>query len=173
MNLTHIKGSALHPVTPDGYIVHVCNDIGAWGGGFTKFLSEQWPQPEAEYREAFSRGKQLPMGEIQLVSIPRTGYTVVNMVAQRGVRSQSSAEIPLQYPKLLRCLLNLKEVLRESAEVMPVVHMPRIGCGLAGGNWPDVRSVIDSAWNDLQVQIYVYTLPHEIHLFCDVPTSTV
>ena len=32
-------------------VVHLCNDIGAWGRGSVLALSARWLQPEARYRE--------------------------------------------------------------------------------------------------------------------------
>ena len=32
-------------------IVHVCNDIGAWGKGFVMAISNRWPEPESRYRK--------------------------------------------------------------------------------------------------------------------------
>ena len=37
-------------------IVHICNDLGHWGAGFTKSLSKKWPQAEKAYR-AWAKNK--------------------------------------------------------------------------------------------------------------------
>lgn len=37
-------------------IVHVCNDIGAWGAGFVMALSRKWLEPEEQYRNWFVNG---------------------------------------------------------------------------------------------------------------------
>ena len=50
--INYIRGDATQPAG-DGnkIIVHVCNDIGAWGKGFVVALSRQWPQPEKDYKQ--------------------------------------------------------------------------------------------------------------------------
>jgi len=59
---------------------------------------------------------------------------VANMIAQHGYRS-ANGQIPLRYDALETCLLKVTEAL-EDGDLGPweyKVHMPRIGCGLAGG----------------------------------------
>jgi len=34
------------------------------------------------------------------------------------------------------------------------VHMPRIGCGLAGGEWSKVEEIINEVMADVQVFVY-------------------
>jgi hypothetical protein len=41
------------------------------------------------------------------------------------------------------------------------IHMPRIGCGLGGGNWDEVEKVIGLCLDEYYVRTYVYD-PFEI-----------
>lgn len=34
------------------------------------------------------------------------------------------------------------------------IHMPRIGCGLAGGKWEEMEPIIESVLKDLSVTVY-------------------
>ena len=43
-------GNATQPEGRPAIIVHVCNDVGAWGRGFVLALSRRWPEPERRYR---------------------------------------------------------------------------------------------------------------------------
>ena len=46
-----IEGDATHPVGPGNkIIVHICNDKGYWGGGFTGSLSVRWLRPQIAYQ---------------------------------------------------------------------------------------------------------------------------
>lgn len=57
--LNYVKGDATSP-QGDGTkaIVHVCNNIGAWGAGFVMAISRRWPEPEAAYREWYFAGME-------------------------------------------------------------------------------------------------------------------
>ena len=46
--ISYLVGDATAPKTPGPkMIVHVCNDIGAWGKGFVMALSRRLPEPES------------------------------------------------------------------------------------------------------------------------------
>ena len=64
---------------------------------------------------------------------------VVNMVAQHGIGVQDG-QIPLRYDALRECLRQVAEL---ASELDASVHMPRIGCGLAGGDWNHVEMIIN------------------------------
>ena len=48
----YLKGNAVEPKEVEGrkIIVHVCNDVGAWGKCFVMALSNKWKKPEQEFR---------------------------------------------------------------------------------------------------------------------------
>jgi len=131
VNITYRVGDATRPQA-DGakVIVHVCNDVGRWGRGFVLALSRRWPEPEQQYRAWF--GGDLPqtfaLGEVQFVPVaPDT--TVANLIGQHGLATQLRTP-PVRYDAIR---LGLRSVWTFAAERSASVHMPRIGCGLAGG----------------------------------------
>jgi len=145
--LNFVKGDATRP-QGDGpkLIVHVCNNIGAWGAGFVMAISRRWPEPEAAYRGWYGVRDTHPetrfgLGSIQHVKVEDDLY-VVNMVAQHSIRGRdtSSHGPPLRYPALRQCL---QKVVQLAQTQQASVHMPRIGCGLAGGMWEHVQDIIE------------------------------
>ena len=77
---------------------------------------------------------------------------VANMIAQRGVRRGSSGP-PIRYEALGECLA---AVAAKALELGPSVHMPRIGCGLAGGKWSEVEPLIERHLVGAGVAVTVY-----------------
>ncbi|WP_437853982.1 macro domain-containing protein [Sorangium sp. So ce363] len=149
-------GDATDPVGEGARIIcHVCNDIGGWGRGFVVALSKKWPEPEAQYRAWHARGEAagFRLGEIQIVSV-KGDLSVANMIAQHGVRSQHGVP-PIRYDALERCLAMLAEHARH---VSASIHMPRIGCGLAGGEWPEVESIVQRTLCAAGLSVHVYDL---------------
>jgi len=154
MTLQYATGGATSPDAPGNKVIgHVCNDRGGWGRGFVVAVSRRWPQPEREYR-AWSRTAGLRLGAIQLVQVEPDTW-VANLVAQHGYRT-SSNPVPLRYDALQECLTALAD---QAAELGASVHMPRIGCGLAGGTWEQITPVIDSTLTARGVTTTVYDLP--------------
>jgi O-acetyl-ADP-ribose deacetylase (regulator of RNase III) len=81
------------------------------------------------------------------------------MVAQHGIRS-SRNPTPIRHDALAQCLHYVgQEVLRFAFEGLASVHMPRIGCGLAGGTWDRVEPLIVEHLVQRGVLVTVYDLP--------------
>ncbi|MFI1509105.1 macro domain-containing protein [Streptomyces sp. NPDC020597] len=138
--ITYVRGDATVPSVKGVKIVaHVCNDIGGWGKGFVLALSRRWPEPEAAYR-AWHRGRaanDFALGALQLVQVEPYVW-VANMIGQRGVRTGSKG-VPVRYEAIDAALARLAGPARE---LRASVHMPRIGCGLAGGTWSRVEPLV-------------------------------
>ena len=69
--IKYVVGDATQPIG-DGpkIIVHIVNDIGAWGSGFVLALSSRWSTPEQSYRSWWSRSDvPFNLGEVQIVKV--------------------------------------------------------------------------------------------------------
>lgn len=164
--INYVVGDATRP-HGDGprIIAHIVNDQGKWGSGFVVALSRRWPEPEEAYRMwcrvptnlSWCQGEGLPkLGNVQYVDVP-PGITVANMMAQRGVRHDPSAPRAVDYDALAKCLGKLGAYAREMGAS---VHMPRIGCGLGGGDWETVEELItESLVDEYGLTVTVYDLP--------------
>lgn len=155
MNIAFLKGDATAPtVAGHKVIVHICNDIGRWGKGFVLAVSKRWPEPEQAYKRAFAAPSKPGLGSVQLIEVAGD-ITVANMVAQRSIqtRSQKSAEPPIRYEAVRQCLA---QVAAHALQKNASVHMPRIGCGLAGGKWEQIEEIVQQQLVDAGLAVYVY-----------------
>lgn len=152
--IAYVKGDATCPQAKGVKIIcHVCNDIGGWGKGFVLAVSKRWDEPEAEYRKWHAAGKEsgFALGAVQFVQVEPYVW-VANMVAQRGIKRGSSGP-PIPYEALAACLA---QVAAKARELGASVHMPRIGCGLAGGKWYQVEPLIEQHLVEAGVPVTVY-----------------
>ncbi|MCX4956761.1 macro domain-containing protein [Streptomyces virginiae] len=149
-----IAGDATNPQTKGPKVIaHICNDLGGWGKGFVLAVSRRWPEPEREYRRWHRdrAGNDFALGAVQFIHV-RADIWVANMVAQRGMRTGSGGP-PIRYEALERCLDSVAEhALAHNASV----HMPRIGCGLAGGKWERIEPVIHKTLGARDIATTVY-----------------
>jgi O-acetyl-ADP-ribose deacetylase (regulator of RNase III) len=76
----------------------------------------------------------------------------INMIAQAGTFHDPSNLIPLRYEYLRQCFKST----REFAERRNCVLMPKIGTGLARGDWNVIYQIINQEWPN--VNIFVYEL---------------
>ncbi|MFF7597518.1 macro domain-containing protein [Streptomyces mirabilis] len=152
--IAYVRGDATAPsVKGVKLIAHVCNDIGGWGKGFVLALSRRWPEPEAAYR-AWHRDRahnDFGLGATQFVQVEKYVW-VANLIGQRGIRTGSKG-VPVRYEAIDT---GLAHVAIKAAELDASVHMPRIGCGLAGGDWSRVEPLIMRRLVERGVAVTVY-----------------
>lgn len=153
--IRYLHGDATSPqASGPKLIVHVCNTLGGWGKGFVLALSARWEAPEKWYRAWYHHRKianmpkrfdgQLEMtgafalGESQLVQVKHDIF-VLNMIAQEGMKTGSKGP-PIRYEALALCLRHADKFARDLGAS---VHGPRFGCGLGGGTWERVGSLVE------------------------------
>ncbi len=156
MNIQYVKGDATTP-QGDGHkiIVHVCNDLGKWGKGFVLAISKHWKEPEATYRAAYAVDvSSLPkLGDVQFVEV-EGDITVANIIGQHGIRRKNSkSESPVRYLAIQR---GLEIIAKYAIENNSTAHMPRIGCGLAGGKWEKIEPLIEAQLTTAGIGVVVY-----------------
>ena len=146
--LEYVIGDATNPQA-DGYkvICHICNDMGRWGAGFVLALSRKWMKPEYEYLDM----DQYKLGDTLFVPV-EPGVFVCNMIAQHDTQYSEDGLPPVRYGALYMCLSRVASFAKGIASV----HMPLIGCGLAGGCWPAVKSIIAETLLAAGIDVYVY-----------------
>lgn len=161
MPIHEMTGDATRPVQTEGNLVvaHVVNDCGGWGKGFVLAVSKRWPQAEKDYREWAESGRlgrkpptSFQLGEV-LVSKVEPNLSVAHLLAQHGYVGPDNPT-PLSYEALTQCLRKLAGI---AAVQNASIHMPRIGAGLGGGDWPRIRRIIEQDLGHLPV--YIYTFP--------------
>jgi O-acetyl-ADP-ribose deacetylase (regulator of RNase III) len=151
--IRYITGDATAPVG-DGpqVIVHVCNDLGKWGKGFVLAISRRWKEPERVYKASFDGVPPPGLGDVQFVPVART-IVVANLIGQHGVASRTTRTPPVRYEAIREGLDKIAVHARASGAS---VHMPRIGCGLAGGEWSRIEPLIAQTLLVADVDVTVY-----------------
>lgn len=152
MSIAYHRGDATAPPGPGSRIIaHVCNDLGRWGKGFVLALSRRWKEPEQRYREWHASGEGFGLGALQLVQV-EPALWVANMVGQKGLRATAEGP-PIRYGALEQALARLAT---EARGLGASVHMPRIGCGLAGGRWEEIAPLLERTLVAAGVAVHVY-----------------
>lgn len=91
------------------------------------------------------------LGVVQFVQVSPYIW-VANGVGRRGMRTGSNGA-PVRYEAIDAAL---GAVADRAAELGASVHMPRIGCGPAGGKWSRIEPLIEKrlTGRDLPVTVY-------------------
>ena len=162
-----LVGDATLPPPGRVVVAHVCNDVGAWGKGFVVAISKRWGSAPRDrflswWRSGYDRdgrdgrdGQYFGLGKVQFVDVG-DGVTVANIIGQHGIYPQGGVP-PVRYDALREGLATVARFAwREGASV----HMPRLGCGLAGGDWESVGAIVQQTLADKGIRTCVYDLPH-------------
>jgi hypothetical protein len=141
-------------------VPHVCNNINAFGAGFTFHIQNHFPIVKENFHLL---GKQATLGYTQLViadTNKKTDSKIIfaNMIAQNGTISKTNPR-PIDYAALMRCMMKVKAFIDHSksdSDTKLEIHAPKFGCGLAGGNWNFISDLIEDIWGDQTVVVYEY-----------------
>lgn len=158
--LAVLQGDATLPVgAGPKVIVHLCNDVGAWGRGFVLALGNQYPAARQQYR-AWAQGyDSIPfaLGQVQFVTVQPDLY-VANLIGQHGIarKDRTPRDPPIRYDAVREGLGRV----RDFAQLHQAsIHMPRIGTGLAGGDWTIIQGLIQDELLSSGIRVMVYDLP--------------
>lgn len=163
--IKYLVGDATKPeIKGKKIIAHICNNSGKWGKGFVLAISKRWKQPEQLYRSLYEKRGEMGfiMGET-FFSPVEPDIWVGNMIAQKGIYQKGINEKPLDYKSLYSCLDKVGE---KAIEEKAVVCMPKIGTGLAQGDWVIIEDIIEKTLIEKGIEVYIYELPpHPIDAF--------
>lgn len=167
----YIIGDATLPIETEAenrLIVHCCNTLGAWGAGFVVPLGRRYPKAKDGYKKFIEENKGIiSLGEVNEVKVADNIY-VENLIGQSFLYKKANGEIPCNYIaietgflNIIRKWLSYYEVFHNEKQNFSI-HMPRIGCGLAGGDWKTIENIIQRTFIDIaDVDVYVYDLKEQ------------
>ena len=151
--VNYIIGDATNPqVKGNKIIVHVCNDIGGWGKGFVMAISKRWKQPEQQYRQWFKSNENFSLGQVQYVQVEEELW-IANLIGQHKINKDENGNAPIRYEAILLGLINVGQF---AIDKKATIHMPRIGCGLAGGQWTEIEEIVNDNLIAHEIETTVY-----------------
>ena len=153
MQISYLKGDATQPVGEGNKIIaHICNDVGGWGKGFVLAISKKWKEPAKQYKNWYKSQEDFALGKVQFVQVEDDVW-IANIIGQRDIRPNRDKEPPIRYSAVEMGML---EIAKFAKETNASVHMPRIGCGLAGGKWESIEPILNHELVSSGIDTYVY-----------------
>lgn len=144
----YIKGDITE--TELKYIAHGVNCQNKIGSGVAKALYTKFPDVKVNYHEYFKThtiGK-INLGKILYTYDDSTGKNIANCFTQNEFGYDGKRYV--NYASVLQCFRILKDNCKGY-----ILAIPKIGCGLAGGNWEFMEQLInDTVGEDLEIWVY-------------------
>jgi len=149
--ITYVQGDLLQ--APVDAIAHGCNCQKIFGAGVALQIARKWPEVvQADQDLASSAEERLGQIDVVKLEAPTSAICwVINCYTQFNF----GAGVQVDYQALLRCVQRLGAYMAANGIS---VAIPKIGAGLAGGDWRTIEGVINSQLPESQ-ELFVYTLP--------------
>lgn len=143
-------------------VPHVCNNIDLFGAGFAGAVSKHYPIVKENYHLLGKNFLRNNLGYVQYVKVledKNYGHSLVfaNMIAQNSTISKSNPR-PINYRYLMQSMVDIDHFIKTKFKDQKIeIHMPKFGCGLAGGNWSFIQELVNDIWSYSHT-IYVYQI---------------
>ena len=136
-------------------IAHGCNCFCTMGAGIAPQMAKIFGCDRFFLENNQFRGDIDKLGRIEVTEkdlITKSLY-VVNAYTQYGFGSNhtNGTQIPLDYEALTLCMRKINHQFKGQH-----IGLPQIGCGLAGGDWTVVKTIIQKELKDCNVTIVIY-----------------
>lgn len=149
MKIIEIKGNLLD--SKSQIIVHQTNTQCSMGAGVAKMIKEKWPLVYHQYAllcKAHSYAPESLLGNIQLLNI-NEGQKIVNLFAQNTLLPN---KCNTDYDAFKKGIHNLVCYCK-SNNIESVAFPYKIGCGLGGGDWDKINTIIQEGFKDTDTTI--------------------
>lgn len=164
MTVNHTSGDIIH-LAKEGYfdvIVHGCNCFCMMGAGLAPqmakaFNADKFPMEGYEYKGDINK-----LGTIDYELVDRKTGRILNPKEELFSRevdrlivvnayTQYKGGANLDMEALTLCFRKINDMFANAH-----IGIPQIGCGIAGGNWEEVRQLIIDELPDLDISFITY-----------------
>ena len=155
MKIIYKQGNLLE--CEEKIIVHGCNAQGVMGAGVAKAIKENYPLAWEAYRGHYYLrhriGTRFKLGSIIWANCGNK--LIGNAITQEyygGGKKQYCS-----YEAIIKCMIRINHFLDaplRKGQYEKIVAMPKIGAGLAGGDWNIIEKIIEDELTDVQPVVY-------------------
>lgn len=128
-------------------IAHGCNCSGGFGSGVAKIIASKYPEAKIAYLNKLKTNRGWRLGDVQIVNT--RGKIICNCATQE--RFGYDGRKYVDYEAIKEVMFFLK---RLSIEMNETIAIPKIGAGLAGGDWNVIEKIINEVFQETKIVVY-------------------
>lgn len=158
--IKEVKGDLLS--VTKGFIVHGCNAHGVMGSGVAKQIRAKYPKcydiysnyckDLREFTDSMIVFEHNILGVVPMYQ--HDDLIIFNAITQFNYGTDSRK---VDYEAVYRAFETINAYIMGQVGVDRVLNFPMIGCGLAGGNWNIVKTIIDEVVDDsIEKVLWIY-----------------
>lgn len=154
--IKYVKGNLLE--SDCDYICHQVNCQGRMNAGIAKQIRCWFPEVYERYMKRYEdtiwrgRGGEVMLGSIDVVRLRDSNRCVINMYSQADYGYDKT-----RYTSYDAFAMALQEIKIEVPTGCTIAFPKNIGCGLGGGNWEIISTLIEEILSD-EYEVYIYEL---------------
>lgn len=145
MKIEYVKGDLLQ--TELRHIIHGCNSRGVMRSGVAKLIRDKYPQAYQDYYDRYN-SNGLDLGSI-VVSVQNDNKVIHNAITQENYGRRSDI-VYVSYWAIANVFRHIE------SWGIKAIAMPKIGAGLANGDWNVIEGIIENTL--VHTKPYVYVL---------------
>lgn len=143
--INYVKGDLFESGRAD-ILAHGCNCRGGFGSGVAAAVAKKYPKARHYYLDKHDEdGWEL--GEVQFVR-QWNDVIIANCATQDAYLPRG--ECHADYDAIRICMMKVKDYAKDKGLT---VAIPKIGAGLAGGDWNVIETILNEVFNDYNVTV--------------------
>lgn len=141
-----IKGDLFKPFAEKEFdlMVHGCNCFHSFGKGFAAIVKHKYPQAYTADKKT-SKGSRAKLGTYSQAETEHG--IIINLYSQYHY---GYGAINCDYSAIKKGFISLNEEYKDQS-----IAIPKIGAGLAGGDWEKIESIINEVTPDLDITLFI------------------
>jgi O-acetyl-ADP-ribose deacetylase (regulator of RNase III) len=143
--INYIKGDLFD--TNADIIAHGCNCSNGFGSGVAKIVATKYPKAKYYFHEKYDEDGW-KLGDVQFVQVVGGRY-IANCATQYAYLPRGVCHA--DYGAIKTCMEKVKDFAKDKNLS---VAIPKIGAGLAGGDWNTIESILKEVFSDYDVTVY-------------------
>lgn len=147
-----INGDALE--FRDGIICHQTNYHGVMGAGIAASIRDRLltkRQYETYVETCESWGRDL-LGQVQFLKTKKDDVIIANCFCQDEKLESGDGNIT-SYTDMKRCFVSVRNVAMRGHKRVCIPY--KMGCGIAGGDWREVRDIIEKVFGKTDLEVVI------------------
>ena len=150
--MKYIIGDAFKNVKNHDYILQGCNCFNAMGGGFAYMVAKLYPEAVAADNQTI-RGDKSKLGNYTI------GGPIINGYCQYTPGGPEHDTTPSRYEWITGLFKNINRDFKGKN-----IAIPRIGAGIAGGDWHIISHIISTHCPDVELTVYLWDQEYDPQL---------
>lgn len=135
-------------------IAHGCNCVGGFGSGVAGQIVKRFPVAAGAYLWKHDNEGWM-LGDVQFVSAAEDlSTTITKWIANCATQFEyyPRNKVHADYDAIRTCMEKVKKF---AIPMNRSIAIPKIGAGLAGGDWNIIEKILEEVFHDYDVTVYV------------------